>query len=183
MSKVFIDASSAILLHRADLFLPCARTFSLVMAEAVFREITIDGYPGASFFKTLDNRQVRVQHPVPGKKPPGEFYRLDRGEQETLALFLDCSPSSDGSFIIIDDGKGAKFCRNQRIPFINALLVPKIFWYSGLMDTKAYEDKTAKIIESGRYSAKIIKKAGTLTKEELTYFLPERPDRGDTHGQ
>ncbi len=182
MPQVYIDASSAILLYRSDLFIPFAEVFSLVMAEAVFREITVDGYPGSSFFKTLKDRNLAaIQRPVPGKSQYKGFDQMDRGEQETLALFLKISPSSDSSFIIIDDGKGAKFCLNQGIPFINALLVPKIFWYSGRMNKQAYTEKTARIIELGRYAGKIIETAQALTEKDLKHFLPEGHRSGGGH--
>ncbi len=146
------------------------------------------GYPGSAFFKTIQEvNLIIIKRPVQDTALSNlkGFDQMDRGERETLALFREMSPSSDvscgASFIIIDDGKGAKFCRNQAIPFINALLVPKLFWYSGRMTTQAYKEKTARILELGRYSGKIIETAQALTEENLKHFLPESLSLGGGH--
>ncbi len=165
MKTVLIDASSAILLFKADLFLPCTRSFSLVMAEEVFKEVTVNGYPGAGFFKTLKTK-MKIQAPV--RKAVMNIGKMDQGEQDTLVLYT----SLESSFIIMDDGRGAKYCCSRGIPFINALLVPKIFWYSGCMDQKTYMKKTERLIELGRYSQKIINTAKTLSKTDLAGFVP-----------
>jgi len=160
-----MDASSAILLYKTDLFLPCTRAFSLVMAKEVFREVTVNGYPGARFFRTL---KARIKIQAPKNNEVMNIGKMDRGEQETLALFTD----REASFIIMDDGKGAKYCYARKIPFINALLVPKIFWYSGRMDKETYMEKTEHLIKLGRYSSNIINKAEALSQKDLARFIP-----------
>ena len=142
------------------------------MAEAVFQEVSVPGYPGAGFFKRMEKeRRFRIIGADSRGKAIEGLTHLDRGELETLSLFLGCRNSS--TFIIMDDGKGARYCYSQGIPFINALLVPKIFWYAGRMDTETYTDKTGRLIEAGRYSKTIIKKAETLTREDLALFIPD----------
>ena len=98
--KVFVDASSAILLYKASLF-------------------------------ALKN-----------------FMSMDKGEKETIQIFCNLTrfglpgvnfpDPKTKDLILVDDGQAARFCHAQQIPFINSLLIPKIFWYSGVMDQKTY---------------------------------------------
>ncbi len=76
-----------------------------------------------------------------------------------------------GAFVLVDDGRAARFCHAQQIPFINALLIPKLFWYSDFMDQKTYLKKTAQLCELGRYSKIIMEMAGQFSRKELTYFI------------
>jgi hypothetical protein len=73
---------------------------------------------------------------------------------------------------MIDDAKGARFCLRRKVPFINALLVPKVFWFAGLLTKKDYIDKTAFVIEKGRYSKTVIEKATALSSSDLAMFIP-----------
>jgi hypothetical protein len=136
-------------LYKADLFSVLADAWQVVMAPSVFREITEPGYPGSVYFKSLGNKTSGISakiilqepsplgHPLPALK---SFASMDQGEKETIQIF--CAAGFDfkktGSFILVDDGRAARFCHARQIPFINALLIPKIFWYSGLMDQKEY---------------------------------------------
>ncbi|MDD9302588.1 MAG: hypothetical protein HUK40_09690 [Desulfobacter sp.] len=170
ITPVFIDASSAILLFKADLFIPCTQAYHLIMARKVFQEVRIKGYPGAQFFGTMKT-QNKVQVQTPGKMTfPIPLKGM--GEQQTLALYHQQTGTPSGAFVIMDDGKGAKCCRHQNIPYINALLVPKILWYSRRMDEKMYLEKQTALIELGRYSQTIIEKAKALSHEDLAYFIP-----------
>ena len=178
MTWVYVDASSAILLYRAGLFEQTARDFSLVLAGAVYKEINRDNYPGARLFRKMaESRKLSIVHEEPDTPDIiglTEFSALDRGERKTIALYL--APTYPGStektsaFVLMDDGQGARFCARHHIPFINALLVPKIFWYSGLMDQTTAEQKMEKLTELGRYSRRIILKARQLTREDLAFF-------------
>jgi hypothetical protein len=103
---------------------------------------------------------------------------MDKGEKEIIQIFcnLTCLGLPDSvektkDFILVDDGPAARFCQAQQIPFINALLIPKIFWYSGLMDSKAYLKKTDCLCELGRYSKKIMEKARQFSQTDLSYFM------------
>lgn len=179
MALTFIDASSAILLHKADFFSPCAREFSLVMAPAVFEEITQRGYPGAEFFlKAETRRYFRVCRTGSVSSWPGhgEIGRLGRGERDTVELFRQYACAREPAFIIIDDRRGAMFCRRHDIPYINALLVPKLFWYSGRMTTEMFKKTTAHLLGLGRYSKAVVERAGELTRGDLDRFLPGQKD-------
>ncbi len=183
MPRVFTDASSVILLYKAELFIHAVQAFSMVVSQAVFREITIPGYPGAGVFKevkkqkgfNIENLSEEAMDPV--LSADKHFARMDRGEKETIALFYLHQKKSADNFVLMDDGQGAKFCRKHKIPYINALLVPKLFWYSGLMDQNTADKKTNQLIDLGRYSKKIIHIAQHLTEKERAQFIPEK-----THG-
>ena len=50
MHTVYIDASSAILLYKAGLFVPCTRYFSMVMETEVYKEVRGTGPSRCAFF-------------------------------------------------------------------------------------------------------------------------------------
>lgn len=211
MKKAFIDASSAILLYKSDLFAPLLNAWQIIMSPEVFREITKTGYPGAAYFLTLGKKthdssaRIILQEPGPADHPLfllKNFMAMDKGEKETIQIFCNhngvkvsgvgvpdiewTDPGGSGTdphkakdtcaFVLVDDGRAARFCHAQQIPFINALLVPKIFWYSGFMDQKKYLKKTARLCELGRYSKRIMEMAGQFSRKELSYFI-----EGDSH--
>jgi len=183
--KVFVDASSAILLYKAGLFSDLVNLFQVVMAPAVFREITKKGYPGAAYFKSYFNSaRILLQEPIPFDHPLfalKNFISMDQGEKETIQIFCNLTrfglPGKNfpdpktKDFILVDDGEAARFCQAQQIPFINSLLIPKIFWYSGVMDPNVYLEKTDRLCELGRYSQKIMERARQFSQADLSYFL------------
>jgi len=179
LTLVFTDASSAILLHKAELFVPAIQAFSMVVSKAVFREITVPGYPGAGMFKEVRKQKgFIIENPTEEAMGPilsadKSFARMDIGERETLALFYHHQKKGGNNFVLMDDGRGARFCQKQNIPYINALLVPKLFWYSGFMDQITAHKNTNQLIDLGRYSEKIIQIAQQLTEKDLAPFIPE----------
>jgi hypothetical protein len=98
---------------------------------------------------------------------------LDLGERQTLGLYFLNTAANKRSFIIIDDAKAAKFCFRHKVPFINALLVPKVLWFAGIFDENDYIEGTARVIEAGRYSRTIIEKAKALSPSDLALFIPD----------
>ncbi len=173
MPLVFIDASSAILLYKTDLFVQCAEVYSLVAAESVYKEIAVKSYPGADFFRKMVLKdRIKILSFDNSKKATLNIPAMDTGEKHTIALFYQHFESDPSSFIIMDDKKGAMFCYNNSFPFINALLVPKVLWYAGLMKKDAYIKKRDLVIKQGRYSGKIIEKAKGLAEKDLSHFIP-----------
>jgi len=176
-----VDASSAILLQKADLFALLLNAWQVVMTPSVFREITKSGYPGAAYFNSLS--EITLQEPGPHSHPLfslKSFASLGRGEKDTIQSFCNLygrNFKETGAFILVDDARAAKFCQAQQIPFINALLIPKIFWYSGLMKQKDYLNTTACLCNIGRYSQKIIEMAQKFSRDDLAYFTGK-----DSHG-
>jgi hypothetical protein len=73
--------------------------------------------------------------------------------------------------IILDDGKGAAYCKKNTIPYINALLVPRILHMAGRIITEERECLMKKITAYGRYSKQIIDYAFSCKDEEIARFL------------
>ncbi|QTA93926.1 hypothetical protein [Desulfonema magnum] len=166
MKKVLIDASSAIILFKSGLFDKLTQTYYIVMAKAVCGELTQEGYPGAEVFREYCSDKDRVlQLPNHGE---ADISQLGRGEKNTIRHYI----RGNGEFIVIDDGKGAAYCRDNRIPYINALLFPRILYVSGDMAETDYHHKTEMILRVGRYSQKIIDYAARCSKDKLEFFLP-----------
>ena len=93
---------------------------------------------------------------------------LDQGELDTIMCFA----SGNYDFIITDDGKAARYCKEKRLPFINALLFPRLLDFAGLMSRQDSNDKMDAIIHLGRYSREIIESARSCRKESLTFAIP-----------
>lgn len=171
MTPVYTDASSAILLEKTNLFQPVSNAFHLVMATSVFSEITRPGYPGAESFKAAEKKdRFTLQSPQKHTGSNGLLTpaMLGKGERDTLDLFLE----NNRGFILTDDGQAARWCDRHDLPFINALLVPKIFWYAGLMTEKQGLNKMKHLCTIGRYAEKIKAFAFACTSDDLRQFFP-----------
>ncbi len=172
MKKILIDSSSAILLFKAGLYDNLTRLFDTCIAETVFHELTVDGRDGAEVFRAccMDGR-VRVLNKKseedPSKAYP-DFSFLGGGERETIREYI----LGSGQFIIIDDYKGARFCRDNAIPYINALLTPRVLFFSGDISEEASRSGAEAILRLGRYSRKIIDYAMSRERDDLSFFLP-----------
>lgn len=172
MRPVLIDASSAILLHKAALFEKMASACRLTAAGPVGEELTRDGYPGAKTFAAAlsDGRLVRLDAAAipdpPALQHPAA--RLHPGERATLAAML----AGRGDFIIMDDGAGALFCRRHDLAYVNALLCPRILGLAGHLSLAAAEDGMDRIRRQGRYAAAIVAFAYDCEDAVLHRFLP-----------
>ena len=170
---VLIDASSAIILFKSGLFDHLLNNYAVCMTPTVFCEITRDGYPGADRFNELhDKHRFRITDSDSAASLrrtglPG-LTSLGPGERETIQEFL-CGRAE---FIIVDDGRAGGYCRNRKIPFINALLLPRVLNMAGRLSEHLCRSVTEAIMRHGRYSADIIAKAERLDKNALVYFLP-----------
>ncbi len=172
MRTVLIDTSSAILLYKGGLFQAMASAYRLTAAGAVPGELTREGYPGASVFAAalaagrlarLDSTAIATP---PALKKPGT--RVHAGERDTLTALLD----GRGEFVIMDDGAGAQFCRLHHIPYINALLCPRILHLAGRLGPQAAAVHTARLRDLGRYAPAILDFADTCEDAVLRPFLP-----------
>jgi hypothetical protein len=112
MKTGLIDASSAILLYKADLFTAVSAAYRLKVAPAVLKEITVVKRKGASFFqRAFDTGSLFPAEPGP-EADASTLPALGDGERETLMAFRN----DQGDFVIIDDGRGAAACRTDAIP-------------------------------------------------------------------
>jgi predicted nucleic acid-binding protein len=167
--RTLIDASSAILLAKTGLFRRLTEVYRVIMAQAVYDEITRRGYPGASDFAAARRaEEIRVLSPAGAAFPAAENALSGPGERETIRLYA----RGEGDFVIIDDRKGAGFCRSAGIPYINALLFPRILRLVGDLSEAEYRRRTGQLLEKGRYSARIVNVAAEASPERLGRFLP-----------
>lgn len=173
MKKAIIDASSAIILYKTDLFDHLTRAYHLVMTRSVYHELIVCGYPGAEVFANnfrLGKFSITRPEAIAATVPPldSAIPRMDRGERDTILAYA----SGAADFIIIDDGRAAGFCRKQTIPYINALLCPRVLFFAGRISETTCCAKTAGIINIGRYSAAVINHALASSGHDLNFFLP-----------
>jgi len=173
--RILVDASSAILMTKAGLMEELIMAYRVACASSVYRELCRKGYPGAKeisvFRQTGKIRVTEGPGDSPGGGRPPIPAGLGPGERDTIRHFY----GGAGAFIIIDDGRGARYCRNAGIPFINALLVPKLFYFAGRLSEEAYLSATATVIGEGRYAATILSWAQACSQKDLSFFLPEDP--------
>jgi hypothetical protein len=173
MHTVLIDASSAILLFKGGLFEAVAEAYRLTAAGPVGDELTGGGYPGARTFAAAlaDGRLARIEAAELPAHPPlrGPSAGLHPGERATLAAMA----AGRGDFVIIDDGAGARFCRRHAIPYINALLCPRILKLAGRLSAPAAAAHMDRIRRQGRYAPAIVAFAYDCEDAILEPFLPD----------
>ena len=167
---VLIDASSAILIYKAGLFDVLLSAYNLGMTPAVVREVSVSGRAGASAFQqALGNRRLQLLEPFGPADLTPDLERMGAGERELLAA---CS--ADIRFVIIDDRKAAMYCRQNAIPYINALLCAKVLHVAGYIDAGIYHHARELMCRIGRYAEDIVHYVQTCHAEQLMRFFPEK---------
>ncbi len=171
--KVILDSSSAILLEKSALLNELIVSYHVILTEAVYKELTMNSYASANLFKTkFEESQVDVQ-PLSAafslqQQVILDLEAMDIGEADTIKYYL----TGKGDFVMLDDGQGARYCLKQQIPFINALIFPKVLYFAGSLSRENYILKTEEIRQLGRYSKDIISRAHELSRQELASFIP-----------
>lgn len=169
MKTVLVDTSSAILLHKADLLTHMLAAFRVCVTASVYDELTQRRRPGArAIARGREARQITVRTP---DCPPASHClpgNLHLGERDTLLCFLD----GGADFIIIDDGRGAGFCRREAIPYVNALLCPRLLATAGCLSSDGAVAAMARISDLGHYSAWVKDYAVTCSDASLAEFIP-----------
>lgn len=174
--RALIDASSAILLHKAGLIRSCCETFNLLMTRSVYNEVSVPDHPDAAGLRALIGQQPGIwvledpTDPIPAGYA-ADLGRLHRGERDTLQHYLNGA----ARFVIIDDGKGVQVCRRLTIPHVNALLCPQLIHFSGRMpDARRAWSYRECIARLGRYSTEVITWAETCERSDLVFFINDR---------
>ncbi len=172
--KALIDSSSAIILYKADFIEAHIKFYNTIIPESVYTEISRNGYQGADFFRACrNNGTITVEQVFEDNNTCGmslrELSRLGRGEHDTILLYLN----GTAGFVVIDDKDGNAFCRDNGIQYINALLVPKIYYCSGIISEIECKTVVERIISIGRYSKSIIDYAMNSERKDLEDFLIE----------
>ena len=167
-----IDTSSAILLYKTGWMAPLLKVYRIGAGPAVWQELTVAHYPGARAF-TRWHRENRITiHRQPEESPgtAGGPYRLGPGEEECIALYHQGA----GAFIIVDDGPAAAFCRREKIPYVNALLIPRLLSPDGAADDPEVVAAMQKISAIGRYASWVRTYAFNCPSEDLAFFRPKK---------
>ncbi len=171
-SSAIIDASSAILLQKVGLIDSCCRLVRLLMTSSVFAEVTVPRRPGAAEFRLLAQKRRGIA--VVDGPDPTRLYGLDndiknlhRGERDTLGMFL----CGGFRFVIIDDGKAVRACRRHGIPHVNALLLPKLLYFSNRLSTEQTRCFFLRLCRLGRYTKQVVDWAETCVPSDLSAFL------------
>jgi len=146
--------------------------YDVLTTESVFGELTAGNYPGAGLFRSSRDRGefsvLPARNPSLKLSPDDARAIPSGGEKDLILRFI----GGTGDFIMIDDGKGAAYCRDRAIPYINALLFPRIMHISRHMSRSEYLEYMGRVIRFGRYSAWVIDYAYHCTSDDLTFFLP-----------
>lgn len=172
MKKAFLDASSAILLFKVNLFDQLVETYSILITNSVHEELTQKGYPGEEIFTKYrkETRLTVIQIPKGSQQAlySSNLSYLDQGERDTIL----CYNNKLDSFIITDDGRAARYCRENNIPFINALLFPRILNLLGKITQKECCQRMEELIGIGRYAPAVINFAKHCSNDDLDLFSP-----------
>jgi len=142
--------------------------------QSVLHELTRKNSFGADKFRQyaiLDTiKTIDVQNmSFPLKKAAQALPVLGKGELDTIKCFW----AGNQDFIIIDDGRAARYCSNNNIPFINALLFPRLLYFSSSISNDQCNALMDKITQLGRYSGKVMAWARSCKKESLLFAIPD----------
>jgi hypothetical protein len=167
---ILIDTSSAILLFKSDWMAPLMEHYRVGTGPTAFREMTVPDHPGAGEFARWQEEHRLLLHAPKGSPlaTATALNRLDPGERECISLYY----GGAGTFIIIDDGPGAAFCRRSAIPYVNALLIPRLLNPHAAIADAPLAAAIQTIYASGRYAPWVLEYALTCPAEDLTFFLP-----------
>ncbi len=167
-----IDASSAIILAKVGLHTLLSEQFQVVMSKTVFDEVCGYSLPGAAQYRSLlKDGEIAVMEPGQGEDEEIVLQgasSLHQGERDSLCLYFQRA----GDFIIIDDGKAAKWCKANEVPFINSLLLPIVLRTSGLLSKASCLTYCKEIVATGRYASWVIDFADKCLKDETIICVP-----------
>lgn len=176
MQNSILDSSSAILLYKADLFDKLINAYQVSLTRSVLQELTQKNRRGTkTFFHSAATDKIKVI-PVTENRPWRSnnschaFKNLDRGEQDTIHCFM----AGGHDFIITDDGRAARWCHDKNIPFINALLFPRLIYFADSISLDECRDKMETVIQLGRYSEEVISWAKKCQRENVNFAIPQK---------
>jgi len=134
----------------------------------VLNELTKEGYPGSVEFQGyVKFGKIKVVGARIKDPEDDELKKLGPGEKDIIKVYK----SGIGDYLLIDDGKGAEYCKNNGIPFINALLCARVMLYKKIITDKIYKEKHGDLLIVGRYSQKIVDIAEKKSIVDLDFFI------------
>lgn len=165
MRKIIADSSSMILLYKCGALDFMLNNSCCIIPESVRLELLATGRSGAEFFSScISDGLFTVVNEVFANTLE---IKMGAGERDVISLFK----SGIGEYVIIDDGKGAAYCRNTGIPYINALLAVKLLFFTGIISGEETGKMFSWLKENGRYSEAVIQWAEGADAEILSRFL------------
>jgi len=150
--------------------------YEILIVESVRDELLQPGLPGADVaaalcktgaFRVIEKTCSRVL-PEKWTNGPNSLDSLDAGERDSVKAYFN----GFGDLIITDDGKASVYCKRNNIPFINALLFPRILEFSGLLPPGQAQLKMRVLSRIGRYSQNILDYAAGCRVGDVEFFLP-----------
>jgi predicted nucleic acid-binding protein len=160
--KVIADSSSLILLQKVGLLSLFLEKYAVVISQSVFEEVT--GHEKKGVRELYELLQWRITQPLVDNR----HQDMGKGESSVISLYEEGA----GDFVLLDDKKAAIYCRDLAIPFVNSLLVPRIFLEAGMLSKKECEKFTSLLIRYGYYSASIVIGAAKIPVKQLEHFFP-----------
>ena len=171
MKAILVDSSSAILLYKSGWLNPTLNQFRLFTGQAASRELTVPGYPGAAHFQRLfEQGEIKVL-PVDAAQTHRDdaLETMGAGESGCIRHFL----GGVGDFLLLDDGRAAAYCRARKIPYVNALLMPRILALGDdAIAPPIVADAMGRIYALGRYAPWVRDHACRLSDAALAPFRP-----------
>ncbi len=163
MKSIAVDSSSIILLQKVRLLQSVLDNYSIVIAESVYRELTLVNKSGvAELVQLLSSKVMQL------RGSNSQYPRMDIGERDTIEVYRQ----RYSDFILLDDKKAAIYCRKNRLPFVNSLLVPRIFYAAGILGVEECWLKFRGLVKAGYYSDKIVARAKDMSEASLLVFSP-----------
>jgi hypothetical protein len=180
MKTVLIDASSAILLYKVELFDLMVQVHALAVSASVFQELTVPARCGAAAFDrayrngAIQRIDIRTEGSGSG---PSWAAGLGEGERDTLLAY----ELIRADFIILDDRRGVRCCRDRQVPHINALLCPLTLYSAGRISADQCRHFFDRLTAVGRYSRTVVEYARQCTTDSLIAFQPAPPAHDKIH--
>ena len=173
MKRVLLDTSSAILLFKADLLARLTQYYNVSQTHSVQHELTRKNHPGAGTFRQYAaDKKIRIidvqNVPFPENKDGQPLPSLGQGELDTIKCFW----TDKQDFVIIDDGRAARYCRKNNIAFINALLFPRLLYFSRSISRAGCTAAMNRLIRVGRYSNEVVAWARNSKRNSLFFAMP-----------
>ncbi|MFC1852332.1 hypothetical protein ACFL27_19210 [candidate division CSSED10-310 bacterium] len=176
-AAIFADTSTIIYLAKIKLLRTLASTYSLILAPAVLKELSLeqsDLYPETVDIKLLIKQ---YQHNSDGEP---EIYaaeqpdlerspiKLQGGEREVVNLFHH---QKLGGFVLTDDRKLMKYCKSNDIPFTSSIIIPCFLFRFELISYTSAAEAIEQIYRLGYFSQDIL----TIAQNLLAILLKIPP--------
>jgi predicted nucleic acid-binding protein len=144
-SKTLIsDSSSLILLAKVDLLgLLCKHSHIFITPE-IREEIIFDSYDSALIQTLIATGDITIK----SADGIGLYGSLGKGEKTAIALFKKIKTD----YLLLDDKKAALYCRQNSLPYINALLIPLYLRRWKVIDEKMMKKKIRLLTQIGYYA-------------------------------